>query len=77
MPDAAPPLLEVRDLTVSYLTDEGPPVTAVDRPSLDVRTGEVLGVLGESGCGKSSLASSRSRASRSIRPAGPESRSSR
>lgn len=56
MPDADPPLLEVRDLTVRYVADDGPAVIAVDRLSLEVRTGEVLGILGESGCGKSSLA---------------------
>ena len=48
-------LLEVRDLTVRYRGDGGP-VTAVDRLSLEVAPGEVLGLLGESGCGKTSLA---------------------
>lgn len=50
-------LLEVRDLTVRYLPAEGSaPVVAVDRLSLEIRPAEVLGILGESGCGKSSLA---------------------
>ena len=48
----APPLLEVRDLAVSFATDDGV-VQAVDNVSFDLRAGEVLAVVGESGCGKS------------------------
>jgi peptide/nickel transport system ATP-binding protein/oligopeptide transport system ATP-binding protein len=46
------PILAVRDLTVSFATDDGV-VHAVDGVSFDVRAGEVLAVVGESGCGKS------------------------
>lgn len=45
-------LLEIEDLTVEF-TREGRRGRAVDGASFDLRRGEVLGVVGESGCGKS------------------------
>jgi oligopeptide/dipeptide ABC transporter ATP-binding protein len=45
-------LLSVRGLRTRFHTYDGV-VTAVDRVSLDVYRGETLGVVGESGCGKS------------------------
>ena len=44
----------VRNLSVVYNTRSGP-VYAVDDVSLDIRSGEILGLVGESGCGKSTL----------------------
>jgi len=51
------PILEVRDLTVHYRTKRGP-IHAIDNVSFDLRLGETLGVVGETGCGKSTLAKS-------------------
>jgi oligopeptide transport system ATP-binding protein len=45
-------LLEVRDLKTHFFTREGV-VQAVDGVSFDVDKGKVLGIVGESGCGKS------------------------
>jgi oligopeptide transport system ATP-binding protein len=51
------PLLEVRDLQTFFFTREGA-VHAVDGVSFDIFRGEALGVVGESGCGKSVTAAS-------------------
>lgn len=46
------PLLEIKDLRVTFHTDDGI-VHAVNGVSYTIEKGEVLGVVGESGCGKS------------------------
>ncbi|MCZ6675139.1 MAG: ABC transporter ATP-binding protein [Verrucomicrobia bacterium] len=45
-------ILEVRDLVIAFDTDAGQ-VTAVDQVSFDVPRSRTLGIVGESGCGKS------------------------
>ncbi len=48
-------VLEIRDLRIAYQTAAGPAV-AVDGVSFDITEGEYLGLVGESGCGKSTIA---------------------
>jgi peptide/nickel transport system ATP-binding protein len=51
--EASEALLRVEDLTVEFHTSGGRTVKAVSGISLDVLPGETLGLVGESGCGKS------------------------
>jgi oligopeptide/dipeptide ABC transporter ATP-binding protein len=51
-PSAGEPLLDVRDLRTSFVTDDGI-VGAVDGVSFSLEAGKTLGIVGESGCGKS------------------------
>ncbi|WP_035614590.1 ABC transporter ATP-binding protein [Haloferula sp. BvORR071] len=51
------PLLQVRDLITAFDTDAGL-VRAVDQVNFDIARGKTLGIVGESGCGKSVTAMS-------------------
>jgi len=57
MPNAPQPLLSVRNLKTRFFQDEGT-TKAVDGASFDVFPGRTLGIVGESGCGKSVTAQS-------------------
>jgi len=48
-------ILEVKDLTLHYLTRFGQKIHAVTDVSFTMKQGEILGIAGESGCGKSTL----------------------
>ena len=50
--DPAPPLLELRDLRTYFTVDDGE-FRAVDGVSFTLHAGRTLGIVGESGCGKS------------------------
>ncbi len=49
------PLISIRNLCVDYITDAGD-VRACNNVSFDLAPGEVFGLAGESGCGKSTVA---------------------
>ncbi len=51
-------LLEIKDLSVSFRDDDGIVTNAVDGVDLSLGRGEILGIVGESGCGKSATAMS-------------------
>jgi ABC-type glutathione transport system ATPase component len=49
------PLLQVRDLSVHYRGTDGQPCVAVRNANFDIATGEIVGIFGASGSGKTSL----------------------
>jgi oligopeptide/dipeptide ABC transporter ATP-binding protein len=50
------PLLKIRNLTKKFNLQDGRKLTAVDNVSFELYPGECLGIVGESGCGKSTIA---------------------
>jgi oligopeptide/dipeptide ABC transporter ATP-binding protein len=49
------PLLEVQNLSINYISDGKPTARAVENISFNLREGELIGLVGESGCGKTTL----------------------
>ncbi len=49
-------LLEVKDLCVDYISAGGRHIRAVDNVSFTINEGQAMGLAGESGCGKSTIA---------------------
>ncbi|MDN5933624.1 MAG: ABC transporter ATP-binding protein [Pseudonocardia sp.] len=68
----AAPLLQVRDLRVAFTRRGEPDTVAVDGVSFDVAPGQIVGLVGESGCGKSvtSMAITRLLPARGVRVTG-------
>ncbi|HEX7537758.1 MAG TPA: ATP-binding cassette domain-containing protein, partial [Dermatophilaceae bacterium] len=56
-PQDVAPVLDVRGLSVTFTTESGT-VSAVDNVDLTLAPGEIVGIVGESGCGKSVTAMS-------------------
>ncbi len=53
--DDVPLILDVRELSVDYIAAGKPPAHALEKVSFQLRQGEMLGIVGESGCGKTTL----------------------
>ncbi|WP_406541274.1 ATP-binding cassette domain-containing protein [Clostridium ljungdahlii] len=50
------PILTIKNVVKQFDLQDGKKLTAVDNVSLELYSGECLGIVGESGCGKSTLA---------------------
>jgi len=55
-PEMTPPVLDIRDLSVSYRTDHGL-LRALRNINMRIDASRIIGIVGESGCGKSTLIS--------------------
>ncbi|MBN1449605.1 MAG: dipeptide/oligopeptide/nickel ABC transporter permease/ATP-binding protein [Anaerolineales bacterium] len=53
--DQRPVLLDVQNLSIHYVTEGQPPARAVENVSFTLHEGELMGLVGESGCGKTTL----------------------
>ncbi len=50
-----PVVLEVKNLSIHYINEGKPPARAVENVSFQLHEGELMGLVGESGCGKTTL----------------------
>jgi oligopeptide/dipeptide ABC transporter ATP-binding protein len=48
-------LLDVKNLSINYINEGKPPARAVENVSFTLKKGELIGLVGESGCGKTTL----------------------
>ena len=55
MQGGKPVLLEVQNVSIHYVTEDKPPAKAVENVSFTLHEGELMGLVGESGCGKTTL----------------------
>jgi peptide/nickel transport system permease protein len=51
----APVILDVQDVSINYISEGHPPARAVENVSFQLHEGELMGLVGESGCGKTTL----------------------
>ena len=54
-PVQRPPIIRLRDVKKKFITADGGVFEAVKSVTLDVRQGEIFGLIGKSGAGKSTL----------------------
>jgi peptide/nickel transport system permease protein len=53
--EGQPVLLDVQGLSIHYIIEDKPPAEAVEKVSFTLHEGELMGLVGESGCGKTTL----------------------
>lgn len=50
-----PVVLDIQNLSIHYISEDKPPARAVENVSFQLHEGELMGLVGESGCGKTTL----------------------
>lgn len=49
------PMIKIENLSKTYQIEDGPEIKALDNVNLEVKKGEIVGIIGTSGSGKTSL----------------------